>query len=265
MAWWLHGGVSRARTTMSQPSATAPSSVLEPAFVSISRVPVNRPPETGSVTQFPGLPARRLEGSSQGFLVGKRVIDVLVALVLIGAFSPIILALTVLIPLCDGGPPFYSQQRVGRRGRTFRFVKFRSMRVNSDALRDEVVRAAGQENLVRFKQRDDPRITGIGRLLRRSSLDELPQLFSVLKGDMSLVGPRPALPSEVEAYDHRARRRLEVTPGLTCSWQVSGRSELSFDEQIDLDLDYIERRSLGYDLMLLLRTPGAVLTGRGAY
>ena len=193
----------------------------------------------------------------------KRCFDLISATVALALSAPLILIVALLIKLEDGGPVFFSQVRVGKGGRRFRFWKFRSMCVDAEARLDAL--SAQSEDASRFKLRADPRITRVGALLRRSSLDELPQLFNVLAGDMSLVGPRPALPVEVADYDARALGRLDVEQGLTCTWQVSGRSLLSFDEQIDLDLDYVERRSLLLDISLLLRTVPAVLLGRGAY
>lgn len=197
------------------------------------------------------------------YSVWKRCFDLISATAALVLSAPLILLVALVIKLEDGGPVFFSQVRVGKGGRRFRFWKFRSMCVDAEARLDAL--SAQSEDASRFKLRADPRITRVGALLRRSSLDELPQLFNVLAGDMSLVGPRPALPGEVADYDARALSRLDVEQGLTCTWQVSGRSLLSFDEQIDLDLDYVERRSLLLDLSLLLRTVPAVLLGRGAY
>ncbi|MFT5290068.1 MAG: lipopolysaccharide/colanic/teichoic acid biosynthesis glycosyltransferase [Planctomycetota bacterium] len=195
----------------------------------------------------------------------KRAIDVLVAGMALFILSPVLAVLAIAIRYQDGGPALYVQERVGRGGRPFRFIKFRSMSIASNNLRESVIAQAGQRTAVRFKDRRDPRITPLGRFLRRTSLDELPQLWSVLVGDMSLVGPRPPLPSEVAAYDRRMWRRLDVEPGLTCTWQVSGRSDIDFEQQIELDLDYVQCRGMWFDLMLLARTPAAVLSGRGAY
>ncbi len=195
----------------------------------------------------------------------KRALDVVVSGAALVVLSPVLAALAVAIRCQDGGPALYVQERIGRGGRPFRFPKLRTMSVSSDALRESVIADAGQKAEVRFKDRLDPRITPLGRILRRTSLDELPQLWSVLVGDMSLVGPRPPLPSEVAAYDRRAWRRLDVEPGLTCTWQVSGRSDLDFQQQVDLDLSYVQSRGFWSDLKLLARTPGAVLSGRGAY
>jgi lipopolysaccharide/colanic/teichoic acid biosynthesis glycosyltransferase len=194
----------------------------------------------------------------------KRTLDVAVAGVALAVFLPFGLVIALLIGR-DGGPVFYWQDRVGYRGRTFRFPKFRSMVVNADQLRQTLLADNDHAGSgITFKRENDPRITAVGRFLRRSSLDEIPQLWSVLKGDMSLVGPRPALPAEVARYTPLQRRRLEVKPGLTCIWQVSGRSQIPFEGQVALDLEYIRTRSFRGDLILLLKTVPAVLFGRGA-
>jgi lipopolysaccharide/colanic/teichoic acid biosynthesis glycosyltransferase len=194
----------------------------------------------------------------------KRILDVTVAGTALAVFLPLGLVIALLIRR-DGGPIFYWQDRVGYRGRTFRFPKFRSMVANADQLRETLLKANDHAGSgITFKSENDPRITAVGRFLRRSSLDEIPQLWSVLKGDMSLVGPRPALPGEVERYTPLQRRRLEAKPGLTCIWQVSGRSQIPFEGQVALDLEYIRTRSFSGDLVLLVKTVPAVLFGRGA-
>ena len=195
---------------------------------------------------------------------GKRTLDVAVAGAALALFLPFGLAIALLIRR-DGGPVFYWQDRVGYRGRVFRFPKFRSMVANADQLRETLLEANDHAGSgITFKSENDPRITAVGRFLRRSSLDEIPQLWPVLKGDMSLVGPRPALPEEVQRYTPLQRRRLEAKPGLTCIWQVSGRSQIPFEGQVALDLEYIRTRSFRGDLILLVKTIPAVLFGRGA-
>lgn len=196
----------------------------------------------------------------------KRLVDIIGASagLLIGALGFLIVA--TLIRATSPGPALLRQTRIGRDGKPFVLFKFRSMYVNADARRA----ALEQQNQhgtggVTFKLRRDPRVTPVGRLLRRSSIDELPQLWNVLIGDMSLVGPRPPLPTEVARYLPAQRRRLEAKPGLTCLWQVSGRADLPFDRQVDLDIEYLQRRNTFMDLMILLRTVPAVLTARGAY
>lgn len=193
----------------------------------------------------------------------KRAMDILLSLVMLLLFGPLFLILAVLVKLSSKGPVIYRQSRVGLGGREFVFFKLRSMVDGAEAMLHEVadLNITGGPT---FKHPEDPRITPIGRFLRKTSLDELPQLFNVLRGDMSLVGPRPPLPREVAEYGPREMRRLSVKPGISCLWQVNGRSDLSFDQQVDLDLQYIERRSLPLDVWILLCTVPAVLTGRGA-
>ena len=178
--------------------------------------------------------------------------------------SPRLLVLALLVRLSSPGPALFLQTRVGRDGQLFRLWKLRSMHVDAEA-RLEELRRRNEHDGVLFKLRDDPRVTSTGRWLRAWSLDELPQLVNVLRGEMSLVGPRPPLPSEVERYAGDTRRRLLVKPGITGPWQVSGRSELSWEDTVRLDLQYVENWSLGLDLVILARTVLAVLRGRGAY
>lgn len=195
----------------------------------------------------------------------KRCIDLVVSAVALICLSPLLALVATLIWLQDRGPVFYIQTRVGRKGRHFRFPKFRSMRVDADRVLQSLWEQNEQKDGVVFKIKRDPRVTPVGRFLRKFSIDELPQLWCVLNGDMSLVGPRPPLPSEVAKYTPQQMRRLDVTPGLTCIWQVSGRADLDFHEQVRLDLEYIRNRSLAMDLRLLAMTIPAVLSGRGAY
>jgi lipopolysaccharide/colanic/teichoic acid biosynthesis glycosyltransferase len=198
--------------------------------------------------------------------VAKRLLDIFVATSALVLLSPLLLIVATLIKFTDRGPVLFWQTRVGKWGKTFRFPKFRSMVVNAEALRAQLSRTNVHGNDgVTFKMKNDPRITRVGRFIRRTSIDELPQLWCVLKGDMSLVGPRPALANEVDRYTLDDRRRLDATPGLTCTWQVAGRSDIPFPEQLRLDVEYIERQSLSEDLRLLLRTVPAVVSGRGAY
>jgi lipopolysaccharide/colanic/teichoic acid biosynthesis glycosyltransferase len=195
----------------------------------------------------------------------KRSVDIIAAAFFLVALSPLFAVVALIIKLTDGGPVLYRQTRVGRWGREFPFPKFRSMVMNSDKLRQELLKANDHGNGITFKMKRDPRITPIGRFIRKFSIDEIPQLWCVLKGDMSLVGPRPPIPSEVARYTLRDRRRLDVIPGLTCIWQVSGRSDIPFDRQVEMDIEYIESQSLWFDIVLLLRTVPAVLLGKGAY
>jgi len=192
----------------------------------------------------------------------RRAVDILVAAVALVIALPILIFAACAIKLTSKGPVLFSQRRVGQHGRDFMILKLRTMYVDAEARRAALISDSKE---IRFKMRRDPRITPIGRWLRRFSIDELPQLWNVLVGDMTLIGPRPALCSEVDRYDAIALRRLEVQQGLTCLWQVSGRSELSFDEQVRLDIEYIDRTSAVDDLRVLVRTIPAVLGGRGAY
>ncbi len=195
----------------------------------------------------------------------KRSIDVLASLAGILALSPVFLILSLIIVIEDKGPVFYASNRVGQYGRVFRFYKFRSMVQNADKLKDKLLEQNESGDGVIFKMKEDPRITKIGRFIRRYSLDELPQLFNVLMGDMSLVGPRPPVPREVAEYTLQDRKRLHVKPGITCIWQVSGRSDIPFNEQVELDVQYIQTQGLWNDILLLLKTIPAVLLGKGAY
>ena len=195
----------------------------------------------------------------------KRAIDIAVSLTALVAIAPLLLGLWVLMRWLDPGPLLYVHDRVGRDGRIFRCLKIRTMVVGADRLKKRLMELNEHDDDRTFKMRRDPRITPLGRLLRKYSIDEFPQLLNVLRGDMSLVGPRPAIPEELKHYAPRDLMRLQVKPGLTCLWQVSGRSELPFSRQIDLDLQYIERRCTSYDLHLLVRTVPAVMSGRGAF
>ncbi len=198
--------------------------------------------------------------------VVKRAMDIFVVFPGLLLLLPLFLIVALSITLHDGGPVLYWQKRVGRRGREFAFPKFRSMCVDSDMALDKIA-ARNQHGVdgVTFKMKCDPRITPCGRLIRRFSIDELPQLWCVLTGEMTLVGPRPPLVSEVAKYSLRDRARLSVVPGLTCIWQVSGRSEIPFDQQVEMDIDYIHQNSLWTDIKVLFKTIPAVLFGRGAY
>ena len=197
--------------------------------------------------------------------VFKRLLDIVVSLELLLLLAPLFLVVAVLIKLESPGPIFFRQTRVGRWGKLFSMWKFRSMYVDAEARKAELLARNESAGGVLFKMKHDPRITRVGRFIRRASIDELPQFWNVLVGDMSLVGPRPALPSEVDKYSLADRRRLEVIPGITCIWQVSGRSDIPFPEQVKLDVRYIESSSLRQDILILLKTVPAVLLGRGAY
>jgi exopolysaccharide biosynthesis polyprenyl glycosylphosphotransferase len=194
----------------------------------------------------------------------KAIFDRTVASLLILFSSPLLLLVAAAVRVTSPGPVLFRQTRVGVDGREFEILKFRSMVVDAEARRQEL-QAMSDGNRVLFKMRSDPRLTRIGGFLRRFSLDELPQLFNVLSGEMSLVGPRPPLPEEVAGYDGDATRRLKVRPGLTGLWQVSGRSDLSWEESLRLDLRYVDNWSMSWDLAILWRTARAVLKGSGAY
>ena len=198
-------------------------------------------------------------------LFAKRAIDVFVSALMLLMLSPFFLLIAVLIKVTDRGPVLFWQDRVGKFGKTFRFPKFRSMVTNAEVLQRALDAQNQHGSGVTFKMKRDPRITWIGRIIRRASIDEMPQLWCVLKGEMSLVGPRPSLPREVARYSVSDRRRLEAIPGLTCFWQVQGRSEIPFPRQVELDVDYIENQSIALDVKLLAKTIPAVIGGRGAY
>lgn len=203
-------------------------------------------------------------GVTKGSLKLKRLIDIIGSSLGLLILSPVFLILYLAIRIEDGSPAIFTQERVGKLGVPFKMYKFRSMVRNAESMRD------GLEDLnetggVIFKIKRDPRITRVGHFMRRYSLDELPQLYNVFKGDMSLVGPRPHPVTDVSKYTLEHRRRFEITPGITCFWQVSGRSEIGFEKQVDLDMQYIQSQSFWLDLVLLLKTIPAVIFGRGAY
>lgn len=200
----------------------------------------------------------------EGTLALKRTLDVVGSALGLILLAPILLLMAWLIKREDGGPVIFSQERVGKRGKIFRMYKFRSMVIDAEARKDELM-PQNEAGGILFKIRHDPRITRVGRFMRRFSIDEAPQLFNVLKGDMSLVGPRPALPHEVNQYSLSERLRLEVIPGITGLWQIKGRSEIDFQGQVRLDVQYIESQTFWGDVVILLKTIPAVLSGRGAY
>lgn len=200
-------------------------------------------------------------GSADG---ARRVLDVIGSCAALLVLSPLLLLVGALIRL-DGGSAIFAQIRVGRHGREFKMFKFRSMRIDAEKHLADLLAANKHGTGVTFKIKDDPRVTRIGYWLRRYSLDELPQFYNVLIGDMSLVGPRPPVPREVALYSLADRRRLAVKPGLTCLWQISGRAEIDFRGQVLLDVDYIENQSFKGDIRILARTPKAVVFGPGAY
>ncbi|MDB6019113.1 MAG: Undecaprenyl-phosphate galactose phosphotransferase [Pedosphaera sp.] len=194
----------------------------------------------------------------------KRAFDIVASFIALLLLTPLFLVIAALVKL-DGGPVFLAQNRVGKHGREFKMFKFRSMVVNADAILKELLAQNQHADGVTFKMKDDPRITKVGRWLRKFSLDEFPQFANVLIGDMSLVGPRPCLPREVALYTLDQRRRLEVLPGVTCLWQIGGRAEIDFSGQVQLDIQYIESHNFWGDVKILLKTIPAVLFGKGAY
>ncbi len=201
-------------------------------------------------------------GASNAF---KRLMDIVLAVLALILGSPIFLVTAALVKLTSPGPIIFSQVRVGKYGRHFKFYKFRSMYIDAEARKAELLKLNESGDGVIFKMKRDPRITPVGRFIRKFSIDELPQLFNVILGDMSLVGPRPPLPAEVRTYSLEERKRLNITPGITCLWQVSGRSELPFQKQMALDKEYIASRSAWKDFLILLRTVPAIITGKGAW
>ena len=194
----------------------------------------------------------------------KRAMDIICSGLAIVVLSPILLVLAIAVK-SDGGPAFYSQVRLGKDGKKFRIYKFRSMCINADS--PEMLAKLAKLNEMdgpAFKIKNDPRITKVGRFIRRTSLDELPQLFNIFRGDMTIVGPRPPLESEVAQYTDYQRQRLLVKQGLTCYWQCSGRNNINFEEWVELDLKYIRERSLWTDIKIIFKTIPAVLRGDGA-
>jgi lipopolysaccharide/colanic/teichoic acid biosynthesis glycosyltransferase len=238
----------------SDPAIGFTGGVVEPAVLS----------EVVSVEAIRPERAPGLLGARWWQLATKRLIDLAGAAAMILVLSPILIIATAAVAFTSPGPILYRQRRVGRDGEPFTMLKFRSMYDRAHEERDRH-RELNEVTGPVFKIRDDPRITNVGRVLRRLSIDELPQLFNVVKGEMSLVGPRPALPEECTHYTEREMGRLLVKPGLTCSWQVSGRSDVTFDQWVDMDLEYIDTWSLRRDFVLMLRTVPAVISGRGAY
>ncbi len=219
---------------------------------------------TGFASRLPLALGARLSVLPARVVWAKRGLDLALVLLALPVLLPVFLVIGCAIRLGSKGPVFFVQTRVGKDGVPFGMVKFRSMVVDAEARRAEVLAQSDRAGLC-FKAKDDPRITKVGRVLRRTSLDELPQLINVLKGEMSLVGPRPALPQEVAAYPAPAMERLAALPGITGPWQVAGRADLGFDEMVALDVDYVRKAGFVTDLVILAKTVGAVTSGRGAY
>jgi lipopolysaccharide/colanic/teichoic acid biosynthesis glycosyltransferase len=206
----------------------------------------------------------RAQWLAHGADVTKRGLDIAVSFICLVLASPLLALLALLIKLEDRGPVFFSQTRVGQNGQEFKMFKIRSMCLGAEQRLVELLEKNKHRDGVTFKIENDPRITRVGRWLRKFSFDELPQLYNVLIGDMSLVGPRPPLPREVAKYSPADRRRLAIKPGITCIWQISGRANIDFSGQVQLDVDYIERQNFWTDLLILTRTVPAVLSGKGA-
>lgn len=217
-----------------------------------------------NTTEQPVLLASLPQYTNSAYAV-KRVLDIVCSALALIVFSPLLLGVAIAIKLDDGGPVFFSQTRIGLHGRPFKMYKFRSMVTNAEELKKKLAEESGQSDRFIFKMKDDPRITKIGHFIRKTSLDEFPQFFNVLKGDMSLVGPRPALPEEVARYGSLYSARLLVKPGITGPWQVSGRSDLSQEQSEYLDVSYIENWSITGDLAILAKTVLVVFRGTGSY
>ena len=205
-----------------------------------------------------------IEKSYSTFWKQKRLFDIFFATLILLFFLPLMFIIAIIVVIDDPhGGPFYKQIRVGRHGKEFYMYKFRTMRVNADKMIDELVKQNEMDGPV-FKMKEDPRITRAGKILRKLSLDELMQFFNVLKGDMTLVGPRPPLPREVKFYTDYQRLRLLVTPGLTCTWQISkNRNDIPFEQWVEMDIEYIQTRTYLNDLKIMLKTPIVMLTATG--
>jgi exopolysaccharide biosynthesis polyprenyl glycosylphosphotransferase len=214
------------------------------------------------VGQFPTIPLHRGRVPELGLLL-KRLLDVVLSSIALVVLAPLLLVVAIAIKLDSPGKAFYTSERIGKKGRVFSCIKFRTMVPNADKLREQMMHMNERDGVL-FKVTNDPRITKLGRFLRKYSLDELPQLFNVLRGDMSIVGPRPPIASEVREYKLSHLRRLDVTPGITGLWQVVGRQDPSFESYISLDVTYIENWSIVLDLMIILRTIGVVVAGTGS-
>lgn len=214
------------------------------------------------VGQFPTIPLHQREFPAGAFMI-KRILDIVLSAIALLVLSPVLLAIAIAVRLDSPGPIIYKARRVGRKGRTFQCRKFRTMVVNADALK-AALQSQNERDGILFKMTNDPRITRVGRFLRKYSLDELPQFFNVLLGEMSLVGPRPPIASEVERYDLAHLRRLDVLPGVTGLWQVEARHDPSFDSYISLDTAYVENWTVWLDIKILLRTVSVVVGGTGS-
>lgn len=194
----------------------------------------------------------------------KRLIDVVCSFLGVLVLSPLFIIIAIIIKTTSKGPVFFSQKRVGKNGKEFEMYKFRSMVVNAEELKEKLA-SQNEMSGPMFKMKDDPRVTKVGKFIRKTSIDELPQLWNVLKGDMSLVGPRPSLPKEVAQFEEWMYRRLEVKPGLTCYWQVSGRNNIDFEDWMKLDIKYVDERSTWIDIKLIFKTVGVLFGDKNAH
>lgn len=244
----------RVKTLIPEMQPLSQSDILS-RELSIHAVPFNSEIRGIIRSETPSLTVQRLM---------KRILDFVGASIALLLLSPVIIGLAIAVKLDSRGPVFFSQTRVGKNGRLFKFYKFRSMVTNAEKLKKSLLAKNEADGPV-FKIKDDPRVTKVGRFIRKTSLDELPQLWNVIRGDMSLVGPRPALPSEVQKWQPWQHKRLAVEQGCTCIWQVSGRSDVNFDQWMQMDLKYVQTWSLALDLSIIMRTVLVMLTGRGAY
>lgn len=242
-----------------QLAAKGTQMILAPALTDVAGPRLHTQPVAGLPLVHVSTP--KLTGGKR---LAKRLFDLLGSGFLIVTLSPVLLCIAVSVRVSSPGPVFYHQERIGIGGETFRMTKFRSMRINADSELSALLQSQGADAKPLFKVTNDPRITSVGKFLRKYSLDELPQLFNVFSGSMSLVGPRPQREGEVALYDDAAHRRLYVRPGMSGLWQVSGRSNLSWEEAIQLDLYYVENWSLTQDIMILLKTFKVVAVGEGA-
>lgn len=194
----------------------------------------------------------------------KRLIDIVCSFLGVLVLSPLFIIIAIIIKMTSKGPVFFSQKRVGKNGKEFDMYKFRSMVVNAEELKEKLA-AKNEMSGPMFKMKDDPRVTKVGKFIRKTSIDELPQLWNVLKGDMSLVGPRPSLPKEVAQFEDWMYKRLEVKPGLTCYWQVSGRNNIDFEDWMKLDIRYVEERNFWIDIKLIFKTVGVLFGDKNAH
>jgi exopolysaccharide biosynthesis polyprenyl glycosylphosphotransferase len=260
---WLLGKAEGRGMTFAQGAWIAPHAQAEKTLRMIEHLEEN--------AGTPGRPGQRARLFLLGWIIRgrlpeklKRAFDLVLCALILPFSLPVMLVTALAVKLDSPGPVLFKQERVGKQGKLFLCLKFRSMYTDAEARKAELM-AQNEADAVVFKIKRDPRVTRVGRVIRKLSLDELPQIFNVIKGEMSLVGPRPPVPSEVDLYEYDTCRRLEAMPGLTGLQQVSGRSELNFKRWVELDLQYIQEQSLLNDILILLKTIPAVITGKGAY